>query len=252
MVEDAKTMSRSVAEQARRRGPPGPHPPRLIPRLIPAPGPEAQQQLGGRGPAGQGTARVDLTGRCGEQLRFRSKSWRSHCAELCLRCFGLRCVPSRVLPCCFRSLPNDLNPVLEELENVPTSCQLRGEWAISDNERLSFLDVEGPCTQPGFGRAEEAYYQMQPDKALDRLPRVKLVNPCSYMNRNTVRCREEHWQVMSHLDAAALAFQEQLCPAANGFLGVYLRIVRRSRLRMMSKSGSNSRSGGVTLCDSLV
>ena len=71
MVEDAKTMSRSVAEQARRRGPPGPHPP----RLIPAPGPEAQQQLGGRGPAGQGTARVDLTGRCGEQLRFRSKSW---------------------------------------------------------------------------------------------------------------------------------------------------------------------------------
>ena len=170
MVEDAKTMSRSVAEQARRRGPPGPHPPRLIPRLIPAPGPEAQQQLGGRGPAGQGTARVDLTGRCGEQLRFRSKSWRSHCAELYLRCFGLRCVPNRVLPCCFRSLPNDLNPVLEELENVPTSCQLRGEWAISDEERLSFLDVEGPCTQPGFGRAEEAYYQMLPDKALDRLP----------------------------------------------------------------------------------
>ncbi|CAE7841175.1 Smok2b, partial [Symbiodinium microadriaticum] len=28
-------------------------------------------------------------------------------------------------------------------------------------------------------------------------------------NRNTVRCREEHWQVMSHLDAAALAFQEK-------------------------------------------
>ena len=194
MVEDAKTMSRSVAEQARRRGPPGPHPPRLIPRLIPAPGPEAQQQLGGRGPAGQGTARVDLTGRCGEQLRFRSKSWRNHCAELCLRCFGLRCVPSRVLPCCFRSLPNDLNPVLEELENVPTSCQLRGEWAISDEERLSFLDVEGPCTQPGFGRAEEAYYQMQPDKALDRLPRVKLVNPCSCQRFEGWSCDRELFQ----------------------------------------------------------
>ena len=71
------------------------------------------------------------------------------------------------------------NLVLEELENVPTSCQLRGEWGISDEERLSSLEVEGPCTQPGLGRAEEAYNQMQPDEALDRLPRVELVNPCS-------------------------------------------------------------------------
>ena len=44
---------------------------------------------------------------------------------------------------------NDLNLLLEELENVPTSCQLRGEWGISDEEPLSSLRSKvGPALHP--------------------------------------------------------------------------------------------------------
>lgn len=59
-----------------------------------------------------------------------------------------------------RKLSNNLEEqVLEELENVPTSCQLRGEWAISDEDLVELKKRTIKCnpTKRSTGSAHWSY-----------------------------------------------------------------------------------------------
>lgn len=59
-----------------------------------------------------------------------------------------------------RKLSNNLEEqVLEELENVPTSCELRGEWAISDEDLVELKKCTIKCspTKRSTGSAHWSY-----------------------------------------------------------------------------------------------